>query len=90
MKRSTNTIHEEESEEGEIIGLDKNFGFSKNLSSHYELGEEVGKGHFGYTCKAKGKKGSLKGQDVAVKVIPKSEVWLVISYISAAVRNNKR
>lgn len=56
------------------IGLDKNFGFTKNFVSHYELGEEVGRGHFGYTCSAKGKKGSLKGQDVAVKVIPKSKV----------------
>jgi serine/threonine protein kinase len=56
------------------IALDKNFGFSKQFVSHYELGEEVGRGHFGYTCSAKAKKGSLKGQDVAVKVIPKSKV----------------
>lgn len=63
-----------EGSECEIIGLDKNFGFSKNFISHYELGEEVGRGHFGYTCSAKGKKGSLKGQDVAVKVIPKAKV----------------
>ncbi|KAB5551706.1 hypothetical protein DKX38_009017 [Salix brachista] len=55
------------------IGLDKNFGFSKQFVSHYELGEEVGRGHFGYTCSAKAKKGSLKGQNVAVKVIPKSQ-----------------
>lgn len=56
------------------IGLDKSFGFSKSFVSNFELGEEVGRGHFGYTCSAKGKKGSLKGQDVAVKVIPKSKV----------------
>ena len=56
------------------LGLDKNFGFSKQFMTHYELGEEVGRGHFGYTCSAKAKKGSLKGQDVAVKVIPKSKV----------------
>lgn len=56
------------------IGLDKNFGFSKQFECHYELEEEVGRGHFGYTCSAKGKKGSLKGLDVAVKVIPKSKV----------------
>lgn len=56
------------------VGLDKNFGYSKQLLSHYELGEEVGRGHFGYTCTAKGKKGSMKGHDVAVKVIPKSKV----------------
>ncbi|KAF2288393.1 hypothetical protein GH714_007226 [Hevea brasiliensis] len=51
-----------------------NFGFSKQFASHYELGEEVGRGHFGYTCSAKAKKGNMKGQDVAVKVIPKSKV----------------
>ena len=56
------------------IGLDKNFGFSKHFMSHYELGEEMGRGHFGYTCSAKAKKGSLKGHDVAIKVIPKSKV----------------
>ena len=56
------------------IGLDKNFGFSKQFFNHYEFGEEVGRGHFGYTCAGKGKKGSLKGQDVAVKVIPKAKV----------------
>lgn len=56
------------------IGLDKNFGFSKQFVAHFELMEEVGRGHFGYTCSAKGKKGSLKGLDVAVKVIPKSKV----------------
>ncbi|EYU20808.1 hypothetical protein ABFS82_11G014300 [Erythranthe guttata] len=68
-----------EGSECEIIGLDKNFGFSKNFVSHYELGEEVGRGHFGYTCYAKGKKGSMKGQDVAVKVIPKSKMTTAIA-----------
>ncbi|PIN02154.1 Ca2+/calmodulin-dependent protein kinase, EF-Hand protein superfamily [Handroanthus impetiginosus] len=68
-----------EGSECEIVGLDKNFGFSKNFISHYELGEEVGRGHFGYTCSAKGKKGSLKGQDVAVKVIPKSKMTTAIA-----------
>ncbi|XAR69560.1 Non-specific serine/threonine protein kinase [Bertholletia excelsa] len=61
------------------FGLDKNFGFSKQFTSHYELGEEVGRGHFGYTCSAKAKKGSLKGQDVAVKVIPKSKMTTAIA-----------
>ncbi|XP_044469017.1 CDPK-related kinase 1 isoform X1 [Mangifera indica] len=61
------------------IGLDKNFGFSKQFLAHYELGEEVGRGHFGYTCSAKAKKGSLKGQDVAVKVIPKSKMTTAIA-----------
>ncbi|XWS43017.1 hypothetical protein CRYUN_Cryun16bG0064700 [Craigia yunnanensis] len=61
------------------IGLDKNFGFSKHFMSHYDLGEEVGRGHFGYTCSAKAKKGSLKGHDVAVKVIPKSKMTTAIA-----------
>ncbi|KAK6151343.1 hypothetical protein DH2020_013978 [Rehmannia glutinosa] len=68
-----------EGSECEIIGLDKNFGFLKNFSSHYEIGEEVGRGHFGYTCSAKGKKGSMKGVDVAVKVIPKTKMTTAIA-----------
>uniref|UniRef100_J3LP13 Protein kinase domain-containing protein n=1 Tax=Oryza brachyantha TaxID=4533 RepID=J3LP13_ORYBR len=56
------------------VGLDKSFGFSKHFAAKYELGREVGRGHFGYTCAAKCKKGELKGEDVAVKVIPKSKV----------------
>ena len=63
-----------EGEEVEGGGLDKSFGFSKNFASKYEVGEEVGRGHFGYTCKAKFKKGDSKGKDVAVKVIPKAKV----------------
>jgi len=61
------------------LGLDKNFGFSKQFMNHYEMEEEVGRGHFGYTCSAKGKKGSLKGQDVAVKVIPKLKMTTAIA-----------
>lgn len=68
-----------EGSECEIIGLDKNFGFLKNFNSHYELEDEVGRGHFGYTCAAKGKKGSMKGQDVAVKVIPKCKMTTAIA-----------
>ncbi|RRT83704.1 hypothetical protein BHE74_00002370 [Ensete ventricosum] len=49
------------------VGLDKNFGFSKQLFSKFELGEEIGRGHFGYTCTAKVKKGDMKGEEVAVK-----------------------
>ncbi|KAM3363547.1 hypothetical protein CQW23_05414 [Capsicum baccatum] len=60
-------------------GLDKSFGFSKNFVSKYELGEEVGRGHFGYTCKAKFKKGEVKGREVAVKVIPKSKMTTAIA-----------
>ena len=63
--------------EGNVIegpGLDKSFGFSKHFRNKYELGEEVGKGHFGHTCRATVKKGELKGKQVAVKVIPKAKV----------------
>lgn len=56
------------------VALDKNFGYSKHFAAHYDLGDEVGRGHFGYTCSARAKKGSLKGQQVAVKIIPKSKV----------------
>jgi serine/threonine protein kinase len=61
------------------LGLDKTFGYSKSFVANYELGEEVGRGHFGYTCSAKAKKGNLKGQDVAVKVIPKSKMTTAIA-----------
>jgi kinase len=58
----------------EELGLDKNFGFLRNFLSKYEMGEEVGRGHFGYTCVAKAKKGDVKGEEAAVKVIPKAKV----------------
>ncbi|XP_075514916.1 CDPK-related kinase 5-like [Primulina tabacum] len=66
-------------EVSEAAGLDKSFGFSKNLYNKYDLGEEVGRGHFGYTCRAKFKKGELKGQEVAVKVIPKTKMTTAIA-----------
>jgi serine/threonine protein kinase len=34
----------------------------------------IGRGHFGHTFRAVIKKGDLKGQQVAVKVIPKAKV----------------
>lgn len=68
-------IVEGEEEEEEGVELDKRFGFSKELKSKLEVKEEVGRGHFGYTCSAKFKKGEFKDQQVAVKVIPKSKVW---------------
>uniref|UniRef100_A0A7N0ZRG8 non-specific serine/threonine protein kinase n=1 Tax=Kalanchoe fedtschenkoi TaxID=63787 RepID=A0A7N0ZRG8_KALFE len=72
-----------EGEEGEGgdggAGLDRSFGFSKQFSSRYEVGEEVGRGHFGYTCCAKGLKGEMKGQEVAVKVIPKAKMTTAIA-----------
>ncbi|XP_008777902.1 calcium/calmodulin-dependent serine/threonine-protein kinase 1-like [Phoenix dactylifera] len=61
------------------LGLDKSFGFSKQFFAKYELGEEVGRGHFGYTCSAKAKKGELKGEEVAVKVIPKAKMTTAIA-----------
>ncbi|XP_050204637.1 CDPK-related kinase 5 [Mercurialis annua] len=72
----------EGSEGGDVAagaGLDKSFGFSKHFGNKYELGDEVGRGHFGYTCNAKFKKGELKGQQVAVKVIPKAKMTTAIA-----------
>ncbi|KAJ0249131.1 CDPK-related kinase 2 [Hirschfeldia incana] len=61
------------------VGLDKRFGYAKEFESRMELGEEIGRGHFGYTCSAKFKKGELKDLEVAVKVIPKSKMTSAIS-----------
>ncbi|KAJ6852394.1 CDPK-related kinase 1-like [Iris pallida] len=65
--------------EAEQLGLDKSFGFPKHFFSKYELGEEVGRGHFGYTCSAKAKKGDMKGEELAVKVIPKAKMTTAIA-----------
>ncbi|KAF2531449.1 hypothetical protein F2Q70_00032404 [Brassica cretica] len=59
--------------------LDKNFGFGKNFEGKYELGKEVGRGHFGHTCWAKAKKGKMKGQKVAVKIIAKAKMTSALS-----------
>ncbi|KAE9614321.1 putative non-specific serine/threonine protein kinase [Lupinus albus] len=64
----------EGNEDREVVALDKNFGFLKHFGNKYEVGDEVGRGHFGYTCVAKYKKGELKGEKVAVKVISKAKV----------------
>ncbi|KAG6476920.1 hypothetical protein ZIOFF_066168 [Zingiber officinale] len=61
------------------VGLDKSFGFSKQFFSKFELADEVGRGHFGYTCAAKVKKGDMKGEEVAVKVIPKAKMTTSIA-----------
>ncbi|KAL9240571.1 hypothetical protein vseg_014773 [Gypsophila vaccaria] len=66
-------------EEGRGRGLDRNFGYGKNVGGKYELGKEVGRGHFGHTCWAKGKKGELKGQIVAIKVISKAKMTSAIA-----------
>lgn len=59
--------------------LDKNFGFGKNFGAKYELGKEVGRGHFGHTCSGTVKKGEFKGQTVAVKIISKAKMTTAIS-----------
>lgn len=73
-KKAATAIPEEGEEDAGAADLDKRFGFSKEFSSRLEIGEEVGRGHFGYTCSATFKKGEHKGQQVAVKVIPKAKV----------------
>uniref|UniRef100_A0A0E0EEG0 Protein kinase domain-containing protein n=1 Tax=Oryza meridionalis TaxID=40149 RepID=A0A0E0EEG0_9ORYZ len=60
-------------------GLDKGFGFNKGFAAKYDMGDEVGRGHFGYTCAAKIKKGARKGDAVAVKVIPKAKMTTSIA-----------
>lgn len=80
-KKAASAIPEEGEEEGGVE-LDKRFGFSKEFTSRLEVGEEVGRGHFGYTCSARFKKGEFKGQQVAVKVIPKAKVWSFFSSLS--------
>ncbi|KAF5733276.1 putative calcium-dependent protein kinase [Tripterygium wilfordii] len=59
--------------------LDKSFGYSKNFGAKYELGKEIGRGHFGHTCSARGKKGEVKDQPVAVKIISKAKMTTAIS-----------
>ncbi|KAG6477863.1 hypothetical protein ZIOFF_061295 [Zingiber officinale] len=59
--------------------LDKSFGYEKNLEAKYEIGKEVGKGHFGNTCLARAKKGELKGQLVAIKIISKVKMTTAIA-----------
>ncbi|KAG2294450.1 hypothetical protein Bca4012_004461 [Brassica carinata] len=78
-KKEATLPAEGKSEEEEEVGLDKRFGYSKEFESRMELGEEIGRGHFGYTCSAKFKKGELKDLEVAVKVIPKSKMTTAIS-----------
>ncbi|MED6120099.1 CDPK- kinase 5 [Stylosanthes scabra] len=80
-KKAASAIPEEGEEEGGggAVDLDKRFGFSKEFTSRLEVGEEVGRGHFGYTCSARFKKGELKGQQVAVKVIPKAKMTTAIA-----------
>lgn len=70
-------------EEGEVKAserqMDKNFGYGKNFGAKFELVKEVGRGHFGHTCSAKGKKGTLKGKVVAVKIISKAKMTTALA-----------
>ncbi|CAA0836237.1 CDPK-related kinase 3 [Striga hermonthica] len=68
-----------ESEQQQQHALDKNFGYNKNFGAKYELGKEVGRGHFGHTCCAKGRKGELKDTPLAVKIISKAQMTTAIS-----------
>lgn len=69
-------VSENSNGDAPLDGLDKSFGFGKNFGAKYELGKEVGRGHFGHTSIARAKKGEIKGQLVAVKIIPKSKVLI--------------
>ncbi|KAL9266954.1 CDPK-related kinase 4-like protein [Drosera capensis] len=60
-------------------GLDKEFGFGRNFAAKYEVGKEVGRGHFGHTRLAKAKKGEIKGETVAVKIISKAKMTSAIA-----------
>ncbi|WZY90848.1 hypothetical protein YC2023_047583 [Brassica napus] len=77
-----------ETDETSEVGLNKSFGFSRHFSTHYEIDGQVGRGDLGYTCSAKGKKGSLKGQEVAVKVIHKAKLTnaLMVEDVSREVK----
>lgn len=66
-------------EESEDQSLDKNFGYNKNFGAKYDLGKEVGRGHFGHTCQAKGRKGELRDLPLAVKIISKAKMTTAIS-----------
>ena len=61
-KKVTATLEGEAEEETTTGGLDNSFGFSKQFINRYEVGEEVGRGHFGYTCSTRFKKGEHKSQ----------------------------
>ncbi|XP_057721940.1 CDPK-related kinase 3-like [Arachis stenosperma] len=75
-------IPEDRGAEAEAVAeqsLDKSFGYGKNFGAKYELGNEVGRGHFGHTCSARVKKGELKDQLVAVKIISKAKMTTAIA-----------
>lgn len=59
--------------------LDKSFGYDRHFAAKYELGKEVGRGHFGHTCLARARKGDMRGQVLAVKIISKAKMTTAIS-----------
>ncbi|KAF0928796.1 hypothetical protein E2562_010670 [Oryza meyeriana var. granulata] len=59
--------------------LDKSFGYDRHFAAKYELGKEVGRGHFGHTCLARARKGDMRGHILAVKVISKAKMTTAIS-----------
>ncbi|XP_006661945.2 CDPK-related kinase 3-like [Oryza brachyantha] len=59
--------------------LDKSFGYDRHFAVKYELGKEVGRGHFGHTCLARARKGDMRGHLLAVKVISKAKMTTAIS-----------
>ncbi|KAJ6827625.1 calcium dependent protein kinase 1 [Iris pallida] len=64
---------------GDRAALNKSFGYGKNFGAKFEIVKEVGRGHFGHTCSAKAKKGEIKGQLLAVKIISKAKMTTAIS-----------
>jgi len=63
--------------------LDKSFGYDRHFAAKYELGKEVGCGHFGHTCLVRGCKGDMRSQVLAVKVISKAKVLLLVISLSS-------
>jgi hypothetical protein len=63
--------------------LDKSFGYDRNFAAKYELGTEVGRGHFGHTCLARACNGDMRGQVLAVKVLSKAKVSLLVISLSS-------
>ncbi|ERN11305.1 hypothetical protein AMTR_s00024p00245430 [Amborella trichopoda] len=51
----------------------------QHFKTNNETGEEIGWGHFCYTCLANVKKGELKCREVAVKIVPKSKMTITIA-----------
>ncbi|PWA94477.1 protein kinase superfamily protein [Artemisia annua] len=69
----------EEVEGGMDVALDKRFGLSKRFKDRYEVGDEMGRGHFGFVVTATCKYGDHVGRKVAVKVIPKAKMTTSIA-----------